>query len=310
MKTRRLELEQCPDDGETARECTVRRARSATWVPWAVLPIPMLVFWFAESWLHSRLFDGAAFAIDFLHPSPHEMWMRSIVIVLLVLQSMLWTETIRRRNETIERQRAYQHRLSDLTAQLAYGDAQERRELATRVHENVAQQLTAARMFLAAVEADETGEALRAAERIVDRSVAELRDIAEELSPPVLDEYGLGPALEALGTRAMRRTGTSIEVDCDAQMGLGEQQLLAMFTVTSEIVQLAATDEKVGTVRLTATALGERASVLVEWDGPGTHDLFGMCERLSAVGGSLERRHFDGGTSVLILMPLGTPQAA
>ncbi|TLM88854.1 MAG: hypothetical protein FDZ75_06625 [Actinobacteria bacterium] len=275
-----------------------------------VLPVPMLVFWAAESWLHSHLFDGAAFAIDFLHPDAHEMWMRLIVFGMLTTQAVLWSQTIRRRNETIERQRAYQLRLSDLTAQLAYGDAQERRELATRVHENVAQQLTAARMFLSAAEADKTGEALRAAERIVDRCVAELRDIAEELSPPVLDEYGLGPALEALGSRAMRRTGTSIEVDCDATLGLGEQELLAVFTVTSEIIQLAATDADVGTVRLTATALTEKASVLIEWDGPGSHDLFGMCERLSSVGGSLERRHFAGGTSVLILVPLGAPQAA
>jgi signal transduction histidine kinase len=179
--------------------------------------------------------------------------------------------------------------------------------LADRLHEHVAQTLSAARFYLGSVGGDcEASErdAIQTVERIVGRAIAECRSIAQELSPPSLDEYGLGPALEALAQRVMRQTGTSIEVDADkGGPDLEREALLAMFHVLAEVVEGAAADADEQSVRIHSRLDESALSVSVSYRSRSPLDLFGACERMGRVGGSLLSSEDERGTVVTVRTP-------
>lgn len=90
----------------------------------------------------------------------------------------------------------------------------ERRRLGRALHDGVAQDLAMVRAQLAA---GASGAGVRAAELIatVDRVIGAVRTMTFELSPPVLEDLGLFPALEWLGEHlgARHKAPVSVEID-------------------------------------------------------------------------------------------------
>jgi len=101
-----------------------------------------------------------------------------------------------------ERRRA----LAELSARLLTAREEERVRIARRLHDELGQTLAAARWALSGGDPAE-------AERLLSLSVDGVRSLARELRPPLLDELGLGPALEALAESCAASTGIAVEVD-------------------------------------------------------------------------------------------------
>lgn len=268
-----------------------------------------LAFWVVESLIHLAVFGGQGLLRNLFRPDLHELWMRIVVLLMLATIALVWSGALRARRRQIERLEVYQRRLRELSARIVIGDGEERRELSDRLHEQVGQSLAAARLFLASIEDEACDcreqEALRSVERIVDRAIAECREIAQELSPPVLDEYGLEPALETLANRVMRQTGKSVEFagDTDSRTPLARETLLAAFQVLAEVVESAASDPLTSTVRVSAGSSEDGVSVTVEWDARSDEDLFSIKERIREVGGSVERTAGERGSTVTLRAP-------
>ena len=97
----------------------------------------------------------------------------------------------------------------------------ERRRLARELHDETGQTLTSITLGLKSVEerVDDpaTREAIAALGRQVAATMQDVRRIALELRPKVLDDYGLVSALERLTTTFSSQTG--IPVDLEAQLG-------------------------------------------------------------------------------------------
>ena len=268
-----------------------------------------IAFWVIESVIHLAVFGGQGLLRTLFQPDLHELWMRIVVLLMLVVIALVWSAALRARRRQVERLEIYQRRLRELSARIVLGDGEERRDLSDRLHEQVGQSLAAARLFLASIEENSCDcreqDALRSVERIVDRAIAECREIAQELSPPVLDEYGLEPALETLVNRVMRQTGKSVEFagDADTRMPLARETLLAAFQVLAEVVEAAASDPHTSTVRVSAVSFTDEVSVTVEWDATSRDDLFSIRERICEVGGSVELRAGEQGSTVTLRAP-------
>ena len=197
----------------------------------------------------------------------------------------------------------------------------ERHRWARELHDETLQELGALRVLLDASGGDELSpESRQIAVDHVDRGIRNLQGIITELRPSVLDELGVGPAIESLARRSSERFGVDINVDVD--LG-GEQpdepsRLPADLEATIyRLVQEAANNAiKHGNpqrISVTVTRHDEAVEIHVTDDGDGfdpdnaerSFGLVGMQERVSLAGGILQIRSEPGkGTEVRSELPL------
>lgn len=178
---------------------------------------------------------------------------------------------------------------------------QERSRLARDLHDVPLQELSGVirRMELRPELSGETGP-LRA---VAD----ELRAMATSLRPPVLEDLGLGPALDALRTADSSSIPVSVDVDNRAGYQRDERAPLevevAVFRVAQEAVRNAQTHSSGLNVWVTGSIERTALSIDVADDGVGLTDdvaarslrrgrlgIPSMRRRMTGVGGSLELR--------------------
>jgi len=282
------------------------KVATAEWLPWALAPLMILGYWVFEAWLHSHVFGQKALLVSLFSPDPHELWMRVGVAVMLLVVATLWFGAVRERNSRIRAMEHYQDRLREMSAWMSVDDGEERLGLSERLHEQVAQTLSAARMYLSGVETADSAshDALATAQGILDAAIAECREVAHELSPPVLDAYGLLSALEETARRVQNRAAARVVVAVGDDVPLNRTVLLTSFRVLSGVIESAAADPRTSAVRVSSRAGSSGLMVAVEWDSSYDDDLFGACELMFQVGGGLERRVTERGTRVVVTAPI------
>jgi signal transduction histidine kinase len=114
--------------------------------------------------------------------------------------------------EVIQR---YESRLREMAIEQARAEQRERRRIATDLHDRIGQSLAVAQMKLAQVRAETSGDvrtALDGATRMLEDAIADTRTLIFEISPPILFDLGLGPALSWLAERLEQRHGVQIEI--------------------------------------------------------------------------------------------------
>jgi len=282
------------------------RLVTAEWLPWALAPFFFACFWVLEAWLHSRVFGHHRMLPSLIAPDWHELWMRAVVGAMLLVVAGLWFGAVRERNSRIVAMELYQKRLREMSAWMSVHDGEQRRGLSERLHEQVAQALSATRMYLSGVDTADSAsqDALAIAQGILDSAIGECREVAHELSPPVLDAYGLLSALEETARRTESRAAAKVVVALGDDVPLERTVLLTSYRVISDVIESAATDPNTSAVRVSSRASVSGLSVAVEWDSPTSDDLFGACELMSQVGGGLEARITEHGTSVVVTAPV------
>lgn len=208
------------------------------------------------------------------------------------------------------------HRLRELNLEMARIEERERRRLADDLHDTTIQQLVLARIL---IDADPGGDTERDGRlrELVDLSLGQLRTLVFELSPPVLRQAGLYPALEWLaeGIRAQ----WSLPVTCALRgipVALPESAALALFRSARELLVNAA---KHARARAAAVELGFEAGEVElvvrddgigldrrappDAEGPGGFGLRSLRSRIELLGGRLDLGGGDGGR-VRIRLPL------
>lgn len=105
--------------------------------------------------------------------------------------------------------------LRSLAFELTKVEEGERQAIARDLHDGLGQTLAIAKIRLGNLSADaikpEALDALALVEKLIDQSHRAVRSLAEQLSPPVLYDLGLGPALEWL----VEQTERDYELHCD-----------------------------------------------------------------------------------------------
>ena len=195
----------------------------------------------------------------------------------------------------------------------------ERRRLARELHDETGQALTSILLGLKSIRAAATPEDAERAEsnlrELVVQALQDVRNLAVELRPTALDDFGLIAALERLAGTFSDRTGIRAAVAAT----LGESRLPAETeTVIYRLVQEALTNvvkhAAASEVGIVLTRRDGGVSAVVEDDGQGFAEsdvrsdalgLLGMRERLALLGGTLAIESTPGqGTAVIAYLPL------
>jgi len=195
----------------------------------------------------------------------------------------------------------------------------ERQRLARELHDETGQALTSILLGLKPLEAvlaDETSRAALAElrEHVVS-ALQDVRRLAVELRPAVLDDFGLVPALE----RLIDAFAEQSDIRVDFHSALGEARLPSdVETALYRVVQESLTNiVKHANANHISVSLARRASgvaAVIEDDGAGfdqraVHEdgvgLVGMRERLALLDGRLEVESRPGaGTTVVAEVPV------
>ena len=138
--------------------------------------------------------------------------------------------------------RRYERRLRDLAAKLTQADERIRRHTSVKLHDGLIQQLAVARMKLGElrhrrVSAPDTVDNITA---IIDETLAASRRIVNQLSPSVLYELGLVPALESACEEIAESSNFEIHFAEQGERGLLEESLrVDLYQATRELINNA-----------------------------------------------------------------------
>jgi two-component system sensor histidine kinase UhpB len=193
----------------------------------------------------------------------------------------------------------------------------ERKRIASELHDEVGQTLTGVLLMLEQV-ADEVPRERRGvfteAQEATRRSVDEVRRIAQELRPELLEHLGLTSALNALASSFAERAGLELERDLARGLPpLAPEAELAVYRVAQESLTNVA--RHAGAKRVLVSLQPGRDSVVLRVvdDGKGINGrpdgagLRGMRERAVFVGAALAIKPAQsGGVEVRLEVPAVT----
>ena len=129
------------------------------------------------------------------------------------------TQDITERKRAAKELEEANHRLRILSRRLFEVQEEERRHLARELHDEIGQALTAAKINLQSIIAATGGSAtlarLEDTTAILDRLIGQVRQIALDLRPLMLDELGLVPALRSLLDKQGRRASVGVHFSAE-----------------------------------------------------------------------------------------------
>ncbi|MBL8175802.1 MAG: hypothetical protein JNK48_14095 [Bryobacterales bacterium] len=198
---------------------------------------------------------------------------------------------------------------------------EENASLARRVHDDLGQSLTAAKIDLAMAlriaETDPQGvnRQIRRAMDSLDSAVRDIRRVSTELRPGILDQMGLEPALEWLVQEFGQRTALAVDFQCSPGIALGEKGDIVVFRIAQEALTNIARHAQATRVTIRGVMEAGAFVLSIQDNGVGfakeklndAHSigLFGMRDRAAAAGGVIDVYTEQGmGTVVRVLIPV------
>jgi signal transduction histidine kinase len=190
----------------------------------------------------------------------------------------------------------------------------ERQRLARELHDETGQALTSILLGLKRLDGAEPSAAVASLRELVVATLQDVRRLAVELRPKVLDDFGLLPALERLTQGFAEHTGISVDLEAT---GLSERLPVEVETAIFRIVQESLTNvvkhAQASSVSIVLTRGDGRIKAVIEDDGRGFEPetmgegigLVGMRERIELLDGSLTVESSErSGTTIAIEVPV------
>ncbi len=191
----------------------------------------------------------------------------------------------------------------------------ERQRLARELHDETGQALTSILLGLKQLDGAESPDAVASLRELVVATLQDVRRLAVELRPKVLDDFGLVPALERLTQGFAEHTGISVDLEAS---GLTERPPVEVETAIYRIVQESLTNvvkhAQASSVSVVLTRGDGRIKAVIEDDGTGFEPetaggegigLVGMRERIELLDGSLTVESSErSGTTVAVEVPV------
>lgn len=211
--------------------------------------------------------------------------------------------------------------LREVSAHMETLREDERTRIAREVHDELGGNLTALKIDLGSVlSGRESDQALinhiNNVKAQIDNIIHLVRHIASDLRPPVLDDYGLIPALEWHARIFQQRTGIDVQLDLiEHESPLNRDTRTAVFRVFQESLTNVARHAHATRVNVTMGIDEGELILVIEDNGVGfdtkgldfssSLGLKGMQERMMQVGGAVEIVGEAGqGTVVVIHAPV------
>ncbi|MBI2508939.1 MAG: sensor histidine kinase, partial [Betaproteobacteria bacterium] len=201
----------------------------------------------------------------------------------------------------------------------------ERRQFSRELHDRVGQNLTALSISVDILKTQLSGngnEASRSrlddAAALLESTAGAIENVMSELRPPMLDDYGLLPALQWYANEFSGRTGIEVSVEGDERIErLTQASEIALFRIMQEALNNVAKHARAGRVHITLEHTDTQFIMSVADDGVGLGaaaasatrhrqglGMVTMRERTQSVGGRFEIGAASGrGTRVVVRIP-------
>ncbi len=227
----------------------------------------------------------------------------------------------------ITEQAHMQENLNFYLQQVTRAQEHERQRIAQELHDETAQSLLlmAQRLDSLASSAKkrrnrDVAAELQEVRGITIEALTELRRLAQDLRPRILDDMGLVPALEWLADDLAEQDGIEARVEVDGTLPkLSEEGQLLLFRIAQEALRNIGKHSGASEATLSLRAYGDRLEMRVADNGhgftlpkavgdlaaTGKLGLLGMHERARLLGGTLDiRSERRRGTTVVVELPV------
>ncbi|MBU6482162.1 MAG: CHASE3 domain-containing protein [Nitrospirae bacterium] len=197
-------------------------------------------------------------------------------------------------------------RLRELSHRLMNVQETERRRIAHDLHDEIGQSLTAMKLELreadSVLESGPTASLLTDSLKLLDQVIQQVRSLALDLRPSLLDELGLAPALKWYIKRQGERAGWETEYSAhEINNHLPPDVAITCFRIVQEALTNVARYAEATHVQVTLERQGDRLVLTIEDNGKGFNvekaktrartgfsiGLLGMEERARLVGGEI-----------------------
>ncbi len=238
-----------------------------------------------------------------------QIWLRRLTAIVLVLSvlvaglSTTWILRLEKKAELNQQRAANAEReLRRLSQQLVKTQEDERRALSRELHDQVGQQITALRVEIAnlgripTTERDTFTTHLREAKGLAEQTMKTVRDLAMGLRPSILDDFGLGPAIEWQAREFARRTGVPAHVSIEGSLnGLTDGDRTSLFRIVQEALTNITKHASASEIRIALTAGDQGVMLRVVDNGKGMDPMNARGRGLGLVGIEERAREMGAG---------------
>jgi signal transduction histidine kinase len=282
--------------------------------------------------------DGRVFAVLSTYtslphePSPNSLHLLDLYIrqAQIILQSKYQEEQLRHANEDLESSILMksgqlvekEQSLVNLMSELSVTEERERQNLASELHDYLAQLLVLAKLKLrlarrALSKSPVVSECyLDEADEVLQRSIDYARTLMAELCPPQLHEAGLVAGIRWLAQQ-MPHHGLAVDLDLDSDVILPEETVVLLYRSIRELLINTAKHAQVERATVSLKSGDSGTLILIVEDRGGGFDVasvrgtqegkhFGLAsirERIAAIGGSIHIDSSPDGTKITLTVP-------
>ncbi len=234
----------------------------------------------------------------------------------LILEMGIDVTEEKRLREGLERQTTH---LRELASELTLAEQRERRRIAEALHDDLQQLLVAAKLRVGLMECEKNSAMHDMAtdiDNLLSQSIDVSRTLTAELSPFLLREGRLAPAMEWLAKWMSEKHGLTVMVNIAENLpAIMEDVAALLFQSVKELLFNVVKHANVKTARLDLTIQDDRIKIIVSDNGAGFDPsqipihggeaggfgLLSVKERLGFMGGSMEVESAPGGGTRITL---------
>ncbi len=204
--------------------------------------------------------------------------------------------------------------LQSMMTQMMNIQEEERRRFSRDLHDGIGQSLFSLKITIDSMLSEGKDAGLEQLGGQVAQLMVEVRGLAWELRPSVLDDLGIVPALRTYIDNFERHYGIRVSFDCDLRKRPSLLAETTIYRVVQEALTNAGKYAEVTEASVTLRGLGDTIEVIIEDRGKGFDrenagrgvGLFSMEERARAVSGRIRIVSSPGtGTKVSLQIPAG-----
>ncbi|MEN8263427.1 MAG: PAS domain S-box protein [Nitrospirota bacterium] len=212
----------------------------------------------------------------------------------------------------------YQKQLQSLTSQISLIEENEKRRIASELHDCLGQNLALTKIKLGQLNksapSGEFKNDIREILLIIEQAITETRTLTFELSPPILYELGLSQAIRWLIDQFREKHGLEICLKDDGHEKPFDNSIrLFLFQAVRELLVNTVKHAKADSARIEMRKDNNKLQITIEDNGigfPGPsvnyngYGLFNIRERMNHISGHFEIKSRPGrGTRVILLAP-------